>query len=104
MSAEVRYGVKGSAEEHVGPVVVGSILYDSKYLTPPGGGTVSGKQLTRVGPGWQNYRTLDRSTYKDRITEWSIDLEGTMDRRTVKTDSGRIYRHHDGWQSHFRKA
>jgi hypothetical protein len=102
MSATIRYGMGEGSELHTGPVVIGSVLYDTAYRTPAGGGTVSDKQFTRVGPGWQNYRTLDRSTYRTRTTEWSLRLDGTMDRRTVKTQDGRVYRHHDGWQSNFR--
>ena len=37
-----------------------------------------------------------------RTTEWSLRNDGTMERRTVKSDNGRIYRHFDGWQSNFR--
>lgn len=102
MSAEIRYGPGEGSELHTGPVVIGSVLYDTSYRTPVGGGTVSDKLFTRVGPGWQNYRTLDRSTYKTRATEWSLRLDGTMERRTVKSDNGRVYRHYDGWQSNFR--
>ena len=102
LSAAVRYGLGEGSELHTGEVVLGSVLYDMSYRTPSGGGTVSQKQLTRVGPGWQNYRSLDRSSVGTRTTEWSLRLDGTVERRTVKTDNGRVYRHYDGWQSNFR--
>ncbi|MEV4264542.1 hypothetical protein [Kribbella sp. NPDC049584] len=103
LSAAVRYGPGEGSELHTGQTVVGSVLYDVSYRTPVGGGTVSQKVLARVGPGWQNYRSLDRSSYGSRTTEWSLRNDGTMERRTVKTDAnGHLYRHHDGWQSNFR--
>lgn len=104
LSAAVRYGLGEGSELHVGQVVLGSVLYDFSYRTPAGGGTVSQKVLTRVGPGWQNYRSLDRSSYGTRTTEWSLTNDGAqLERRTVKTDSnGRVYRHMDGWASNFR--
>ncbi|TCC30559.1 hypothetical protein [Kribbella sindirgiensis] len=104
MSAAVRYGPGEGSELHTGQVVLGSVLYDFSYRTPTGGGTVSQKQLTRVGPGWDGYKTLDRSTVGSRSVEWSMRNDGyELDRRTVKTDAnGRVYRHHDGWVSNFR--
>jgi hypothetical protein len=104
LSAAVRYGPGEGSELHTGQVVVGSVLYDVSYRTPVGGGAVSQKVLTRVGPGWQNYKSLDRSTYGGRTTEWSLAADGSvLERRTVKTDSaGRVYRHMDGWVNNFR--
>ena len=102
MSATTRYGTGEGSEFHSGPVVLGSVLYDATYWTPYGGGTVSDKRISRVGPGWQNYRSLDRSTFGTRATEWSLRNDGTMERRTVKTDNARIYRRLDGWLSNFR--
>ena len=103
ISAAVRYGPGEGSELHTGQVVLGSVLYDVSYRTPTGGGAVSQKLLTRVGPGWQNYRTLDRSTVGAKSVEWSLTNDGAeLERRTVKTDNGRIYRHMDGWASNFR--
>ncbi len=104
MSAAVRYGPSGSSELHTSQVVVGSVLYDHSYRTPVGGGTVSQNVLARVGPGWDGYKTLDRSTVGSRTVEWSMRKDGyELDRRTLRTDAnGRIYRHHDGWVSNFR--
>jgi hypothetical protein len=103
LSAAVRYGPGEGSELHTGQVVLGSVLYDFSYRTPVGGGTVSQKQLTRVGPGWQNYRSLDRSTVGAKSVEWSLTNDGAeMERRTVKTENGRVYRHMDGWASNFR--
>jgi hypothetical protein len=107
LSATFRYGaaeVGGVA--HQGPVIMGSTMYDTSYLRADGTGTISQKQVTRVGPGWQVYRSLDRSTYvtatKQRDTEYSLHTDGTIYRRNVGYTDGKPYRQITGWQSGYR--
>jgi hypothetical protein len=107
LSATVRYGpaeVGGMA--HQGPVIMGSTMYDTSYLTADGTGTVSQKRVTRVGPGWQVYRSLDRSTYvtasKQRDTEYSLHTDGTLYRRNVTYKDGVPSRQITGWQSGYK--
>jgi hypothetical protein len=107
LSATVRYGaaeVGGMA--HVGPVIMGSTMYDSSYVTANGQGPVTQRQLTRVGPGWQVYRSLDRSTYvtatAKRETEYSLRNDGTLYRRNVTYKNGVASRQITGWQSGYR--
>lgn len=107
LSATIRYGSTDvGGEAHQGPVIMGSTMYDTSYLTPTGGGTVSQKQVTRVGSGWQVYRTLDRSTYvtatKQRDTEYSLHTDGTLYRRNVTYKSGVASRQITGWQSGYK--
>ena len=104
LSATFRYGASEvGAEDHRGPVIMGSTMYDTSYLTPAGGGTVSQKQVTRVGSGWGVYRTLDRSTYvtatKQRDTEYSLHTDGTIYRRNVTYKNGVPSRQITGYQS-----
>ncbi|MFD3402201.1 hypothetical protein ACFWUU_16040 [Kribbella sp. NPDC058693] len=107
LSATVRYGpaeVGGMA--HQGPVIMGSTMYDTSYLTADGTGAVSQKTVTRVGPGWQVYRSLDRSTYvtatKQRDTEYSLHTDGTLYRRNVTYKDGVPSRQITGWQSGYK--
>ncbi len=107
LSAAIRSGpaeVGGHAQQ--GPVIMGSTMYDTSYLTPAGGGTVSQKQVTRVGSGWQVYRSLDRSTYvsatKQRDTEYSLHNDGTLYRRNVTYKDGKPSRQITGWQSGYK--
>jgi hypothetical protein len=107
LSATVRYGAaEVGGDAHQGPVIMGSTMYDTSYLTPYGGGTVSQKQVTRVGPGWQVYRSLDRSTYvtttKQRDTEYSLHTDGTIYRRNVTYKNGVPSRQITGWQSGYK--
>jgi hypothetical protein len=107
LSATLRYGsAEVGGDAHQGPVIMASTMYDTSYLTPPGGGTVSQKQVTRVGPGWQVYRTLDRSTYvtatKQRDTEYSLHTDGTIYRRNVTYKDGVPSRQVTGWQSGYK--
>ncbi|TDW76446.1 hypothetical protein [Kribbella pratensis] len=107
LSATVRYGaaeVGGMA--HRGPVIMGSTMYDTSYITANGGGGVTQKQVTRVGPGWQVYRSLDSSTYVtatyQRETEYSLRTDGTLYRRNVTYKNGVPSRQVTGWQSGYR--
>ncbi|MER7247616.1 hypothetical protein [Kribbella sp. NPDC000426] len=107
LSATVRYGpaeVGGMA--HQGPVIMGSTMYDTSYLTADGTGAVSQKKVTRVGPGWQVYRSLDRSTYvtatAQRDTEYSLHTDGTLYRRSVTYKDGVPSRRITGWQSGYK--
>ncbi|TCC30560.1 hypothetical protein [Kribbella sindirgiensis] len=107
LSATLRYGsaeVGGMA--HQGPVIMGSTMYDSSYVTANGTGAVTERQLTRVGPGWQVYRSLDRSTYltatTQRDTEYSLHNDGTLYRRNVTYKNGVASRQITGWQSGYR--
>lgn len=107
LSATVRYGpaeVGGMA--HQGPVIMGSTMYDSSYVTANGSGPVTERQLTRIGPGWQVYRSLDRSTYvtatAQRETEYSLHNDGTLYRRNVTYKNGVASRQVTGWQSGYR--
>lgn len=107
LSATIRYGAaEVGGDAHQGPVIMGSTMYDTSYLTPAGGGTVSQKQVTRVGPGWQVYRTLDRSTHvtatKQRDTEYSLHTDGTIYRRNVTYKNGVPSRQVTGWQSGYK--
>jgi hypothetical protein len=102
LSSYLWYGMGEGSERHNGDVVLGSVLYDVDYRTPAGGGTVLEKYLTRIGPGWENYRSYDLSGFGLRDTAWSLNTDGDMERRTIKTDQGRQYYHFDGWQSNFR--
>ncbi len=107
LSATLRYGAaEVGGDAHQGPVIMGSTMYDTSYLTPAGGGTVSQKQVTRVGPGWEVYRSLDRSTYvtatKQRDTEYSLHNDGTIYRRDVGYTDGKPYRQITGWQSGYK--
>jgi hypothetical protein len=107
LSATIRYGsAEVGGDAHQGPVIMGSTMYDTSYLTPAGGGTVSQKQVTRVGPGWGVYRTLDRSTYvtatKQRDTEYSLHTDGTIYRRNVTYKNGVPSRQVTGWQSGYK--
>jgi hypothetical protein len=101
LSSSMRYGMGEGSELHIGDVVLGSVLYDVSYRTPSGGGTVLEKYLTRVGPGWQNYRSYDVSGYGLRDTAWSLRTDGTMERRTIKTVEGRQYYQYDGILGNF---
>jgi hypothetical protein len=107
LSATIRYGgSEVGLDAHLGPVIMGSTMYDTSYLTPYGGGTVSQKQVTRVGPGWGVYRTLERSTYitatSKRETEYSLHTDGTLYRRSVTYVDGKPSRRITGWQSGYR--
>ncbi|TCO18038.1 hypothetical protein EV652_11659 [Kribbella steppae] len=107
LSATVRFGAaEVGGDAHTGPVIMGSTMYDTSYLTPAGGGTVSQKQVTRVGPGWGVYRSLDRSTVvtatAQRDTEYSLHNDGTLYRRNVTYKNGVPSRQITGWQSGYR--
>ncbi len=107
LSATVRFGAaEVGGEAHTGPVIMGSTMYDTSYLTPKGGGTVSQKQVTRVGPGWGVYRSLDRSTVvtatTQRDTEYSLHTDGTLYRRNVTYKNGVPSRQITGWQSGYK--
>ena len=107
LSATVRFGAaEVGGDAHTGPVIMGSTMYDTSYLTPAGGGTVSQKQVTRVGPGWGVYRSLDRSTVvtatAQRDTEYSLHNDGTLYRRNVRYKNGVPSRQITGWQSGYR--
>ncbi|MFG1909412.1 hypothetical protein [Kribbella sp. NPDC048928] len=108
LSATMRYGSaeEGNSEGHTGPVIMGSTMYDTSYLTPKGGGAVITKQVTRVGPGWGVYRTLDRSTVvtatAQRDTEYALHTDGTLYRRNVTSKNGVPSRQITGWQSGYR--
>ncbi|WP_327634499.1 hypothetical protein OHB24_31565 [Kribbella sp. NBC_00482] len=104
LSATMRFGAtEVGGDAHTGPVIMGSSLYDTSYLTPAGGGTVSQKQVTRVGGGWDVYRSLDRSTVvtatTQRDTEYSLHTDGTLYRRNVVSNDGVPSRQVTGWQS-----
>ncbi|WP_328999462.1 hypothetical protein OHA18_34110 [Kribbella sp. NBC_00709] len=107
LSATVRYGAaEVGGTGHQGPVIMGSTMYDTSYLTADGRGPVSQKRVTRVGPGWQVYRSLDRSTYvtatKQRDTEYSLHTDGTLYRRNVTYKDGVPSRQITGWQSGYK--
>jgi hypothetical protein len=108
LSATMRFGSaeEGASEGHTGPVIMGSTMYDTSYLTPTGGGTVSQKKVTRVGPGWNVYRSLDRSTVvtatAQRDTEYSLHTDGTIYRRAVTYTDGVPSRRITGWQSGYK--
>ncbi|MEU4194134.1 hypothetical protein AB0E69_19730 [Kribbella sp. NPDC026611] len=108
LSATMRFGdaEEGNSEGHTGPVIMGSTMYDTTYLTPHGGGSVITKQVTRVGGGWNVYRTLDRSTLvaggKQRVTEYSLHTDGTLYRRNVTYTNGVPSRRITGWQSGYK--
>jgi hypothetical protein len=108
LSATMRYGAaeEGNSEGHNGPVIMGSTMYDTSYLTPKGGGAVITKQVTRVGGGWDVYRTLDRSTVvsptAQRDTEYSLHTDGTLYRRNVTSINGVPSRRITGWQSGYK--
>ncbi|TCC25424.1 hypothetical protein [Kribbella speibonae] len=99
-------GGSGAGTDHRGPVIMGSTMYDTSYLTKDGSGNATQKQVTRVGPGWQVYRTLDRSTYvtatQHRETEYSLHNDGTLYRRNVTYKNGVASRQITGWQSGYR--
>ncbi|MEU8227658.1 hypothetical protein [Kribbella sp. NPDC048915] len=107
LSATMRFGAtEVGGDAHTGPVIMGSALYDTSYLTPAGGGTVSQKQVTRVGGGWDVYRSLDRSTVvtatAQRDTEYSLHNDGTLYRRSVTYTDGVPVRKVTGWQSGYK--
>jgi hypothetical protein len=107
LSATIRYGAtEVGGDSHQGPVIMGSTMYDTSYLTPAGGGTVSQKRVTRVGPGWEVYRSLERSTYvtatNQRETEYSLHNDGTLYRRNVTYKDGVPSRQITGWQSGYK--
>ena len=107
LSATIRFGAtEVGGDAHLGPVIMGSTMYDTSYLTPAGGGAVSEKRVTRVGPGWDAYRTLDRSTVvtatRQRDTEYSLRHDGTLYRRNVTDRNGVPSRQITGWQSGYR--
>ncbi|GAA1560785.1 hypothetical protein GCM10009789_12580 [Kribbella sancticallisti] len=107
LSARIRYGAaEVGGDAHEGPVIMGSTMYDTSYLTPAGGGAVSQKQVVRVGAGWDVYRTLDRSTYvtagSQRDTEYALHLDGTIYRRSVTYTDGKPSRRITGWQSGYK--
>jgi hypothetical protein len=107
LSATMRFGAaEVGGDAHTGPVIMGSTMYDTSYLTPASGGTVSQKQVTRVGPGWDVYRTLDRSTVvtatRQRDTEYSLHTDGTIYRRNVTSKDGVPSRQITGRQSGYK--
>lgn len=107
LSATIRYGASDAGGMvYTGPVVMGSTMYDTSYLRADRTGNVTQKRVTRVGPGWQVYRSLDRSTYvtatKQRDTEYSLRNDGTLYRRNVTVRNGVPSRQITGWQSGYR--
>ncbi|MFF0341218.1 hypothetical protein [Kribbella sp. NPDC004875] len=101
MSATVRYGPGEGSELHTTQAVLGPVLYGVSYRTPAGGGKILEKYLTRIGPGWQNYRSYDLSGYGLRDTAWSLRNDGAMERRSIETVEGRQYYHLDGVLGNF---
>lgn len=102
ISSQLRYGLGEGSELHIGNAVLGSVLYNVSYRTPAGGGSaVLEKYLTRIGPGWQNYRSYDLTGFGLRDTAWSLNNNGNMERRTIETVEGRQYYHYDGVLGNF---
>ncbi|WP_020388247.1 hypothetical protein [Kribbella catacumbae] len=106
LSSTIRYGDSEVGDDyHSGAVVMGSGLYDSSYLTPPGGGTASQQKLTRVGGGWDNFRAFEHTTFttatRMRQTEYGLRKDGTMLRWDVRYKDATPVRHTTGFAPGF---
>ena len=108
LSTTQQFGASiNSTDFHSGSVIMGSTFYESTYRTPRGGGApVTEKAVTRIGGGWDVYRTLDTS-YVDiasgsRETDYSLHVDGTIYRRNVTFSSGHPVRQITGWQSGYK--
>ncbi|GAA1569270.1 hypothetical protein GCM10009789_23390 [Kribbella sancticallisti] len=88
--------IHGPAEEgnsigHDGNVVLGTVLYESGYLVPRGGGTPH-KYQTRIGGGWGAFKSLEHSevllsSTSLRQNEYGLRTDGTLQRWNRGSDS-----------------